>query len=49
MKSVEERLNILEDLVAQNKRAVTAFAEQATGEGARPGNYLCTKTLVTIP
>ena len=49
IKSIRERLKVMEDLVAQNKRALTALAEQATGKGVRLAKELSTKTILKIP
>ena len=47
--SLEGRLKILEELAAQNSRAITSLAEQVAGHGARLGKDFRTKTHLTIP
>ena len=47
--SLEERLKIMEELVAQNSRTITLLEEQVTGHGARLAKDFRTKTHLTIP
>ena len=50
-KSVEERLKIVEEMVAQSSRAVTSLAERVRVRvsGARVAKDLRTATLLTTP